>query len=140
MADAKGVKWYGKEFHKTIDQGLLKNVSKAGQIVYDEVRELVSKPGRSVETVVSKSGKTRKKYGKKGEFTSKPGEPPLKQTGRLRRSIKKKLFRKQLKVRILDKGRALEFGTSKMEARPHLRAALQKMRRAVAAALGQRIN
>lgn len=140
MADAKGVKWYGAEFYKTLDQGLIKNVSKAGDIVLAEVKQLLSQPGRTIETVVTRTGKTRKKYGKKGEFVSAPGDPPKKQTGALLRSVKKRLYRKQHKVRITDRGRVLEFGDDKLKARPHLRAALEKTKSAIAAALVHKVT
>lgn len=140
MADAPGVKWYGKEFYKSLDQEMIKNVTKAGNLVHTEAKQLLSTPGRSITTVVTKTGKTRKKYGKKGEFVSAPGEPPRKQSGKLLRTLKKKLYRKRLKVRIMDKGRVLEFGSEKMEERPHLRTALERMQSAVTAALTERIT
>jgi hypothetical protein len=140
MADARGVKWYGENFKNRVDQKLVSNVSKAGDLVLKETKSLLSVPGRSIETVVTRTGRTRKKYGEKGEFVSAPGEAPRKQTGKLWRSVKKRLKRKQLKCQIVDQGRALEFGDSKMAERPHLRAALQRMKSAVIAALTQRVD
>ena len=132
---ANGVKWYGREFYKSLDQGLIKNVTAAGKIVETELKKLLSAPGRSVSTVTTKTGKTRKKYGKKGEFVSKPGEPPRKQTGALLRSVKRKLYRKRGKVRISTKGSALEVGDANLEARPHTSKAIENTRDEVAKAL-----
>lgn len=137
-----GVKYYGKDFHKKLDQGMIKNITAAGKIVYEEAKQLLSRPGRTVTRVTTKTGKTRVKYGKRGGVVSAPGEPPRKQTGVLFRSLKRKLFRKRMKVKILDLGRALEYGTDSgvLKPRPHLRVALANKRAAVAAALVQYID
>jgi HK97 gp10 family phage protein len=135
MADAKGVKWHGKEFMSKFDRAQAKQMNKAVTLLFNEVRQSISTPGRTVETVVTKTGKTRKKYGKKGEFVSAPGQPPYKQSGRLYRSLKKRVFPRGVRGRVTDRGRLTEFGTKHMEARPHLRPALDKLKSAIAGIL-----
>lgn len=61
-----------------------------------------------------------------GAFPSRPGEPPRKQTGHLRRSIAYEVDRTNLVARIgtnLAYGRYLELGTRRMAPRPWLRRA-----------------
>jgi len=65
-----------------------------------------------------------------GAFPSKPGEPPHKQTGHLRRSITHEVDRVNLFARIgtnVEYGRYLELGTKRMAPRPWLRRALNEM-------------
>jgi HK97 gp10 family phage protein len=63
-----------------------------------------------------------------GAFPSKPGQPPRKQTGALRRSITHEVIDGQARVGTnIPYGKMLEFGTSKMRPRPWLRRALREM-------------
>jgi hypothetical protein len=73
-----------------------------------------------------------------GARRSKPGEPPYKQTGHLRRSVAWEVT-DTLKGRVgsnLMKARWLELGTRKMAARPWLRRAFLEKRNEVKRILG----
>ncbi|NIU01086.1 MAG: hypothetical protein GWN01_09225 [Nitrosopumilaceae archaeon] len=64
---------------------------------------------------------------------SKPGEPPKKVTGQLQRSIIQRVVVKSKNVfgligSTVDKAKFLEFGTTRMAARPFLRPTLQEER------------
>lgn len=64
-----------------------------------------------------------------GLVRSKPGEPPRKQTGHLRRSYTHVTDRKELVAYVgtaVRYGLFLELGTSRMAARPHVRATLYR--------------
>jgi HK97 gp10 family phage protein len=121
-------KWNGNEVSQYILTGVMKNLSTAGGALRDELKRTLSKPGRTITTVATKKGGTRKKYGKKGELVSAPGEPPLKQSGALQRSVKRVVNRKKRTVRVTFKGNLTEFGTVNMKARPSLRPAVDRMR------------
>ena len=74
-------------------------------------------------------------------FPSKPGEPPHKQTGHLRRSVAWELVGLVARVGTnLRYGRWLELGTSKMAARPWLRVALAQCRSAIREILSKPMN
>lgn len=63
---------------------------------------------------------------------SAPGEPPAVLTGRLRSSIASDLKKNSVKIGTnVEYAKWLEFGTSRMEARPFLRPALERNRREI---------
>jgi phage gpG-like protein len=68
-----------------------------------------------------------------GATRSGPGEPPYKQTGRLRAGVTHEVLDESAKITArvgtnLPYGRHLELGTRKMAARPWLRRALDECR------------
>lgn len=74
-------------------------------------------------------------------FPSKPGEPPHKQTGNLRRSVTYEVDARDLTARVgtnVTYGRHLELGTSRgLAPRPWLRPALSRIRSRVNQLLSQ---
>jgi hypothetical protein len=121
-------KWNGNEVMQQIMGGTLKNLGVAADELVKEEKQLLSTPGRKVTTTITKTGKTRNKYGKKNEFTSAPGDPPFKQTGRLQRSVRKKVLRKLNTVRVTFKGNLMEYGTVNVAARPSLRPLFERLK------------
>lgn len=140
------VEWNGEAFQKRVRAEMNRRLAASSMIVENHAKELLSVAGTGVAASAfvgnGKVGKQEKKY-RKGRRTygsnpSKPGEPPHKQYGHLRRSVTFALDRLGLVSRVgtnLKKGRWLELGTSKMAARPWLRRALLEKRAQVAALL-----
>lgn len=128
MADK--FRWYGDSLLTEAEREIVRRLSAAGSEYKDEVKVVLSESGKSITVKTSKTGRQRKVYGKKNSSPSQPGEPPHKQTGRLRRSVAKRVLWKKMRVRILcrdPKAQLLEFGTSKVAARPFLRPTFNRM-------------
>jgi HK97 gp10 family phage protein len=128
-------------------------VRAAGFHLVNEMRKLISVPSRTVKVSVGKGGKTRKVLGARGSSRSRPGEPPHKDYGWLRKSVAQDFsptgdttvssFGSQQIVagsgnpttRVgtsVAYGRFLEFGTSRMAARPWIRRTLKEQRATLA--------
>lgn len=76
-----------------------------------------------------------------GAVRSRPGDPPFKQTGHLRRSVAREVIGLTARVGTnLDYGRFLELGTRHMAARPWLRRALAESQREIAAIFRRPMN
>jgi HK97 gp10 family phage protein len=119
--------WRGEEFKNLVRSGLTKNLTAAGTLLMRDVKTALNKSGRTVTFTKTKTGKVRKKLGKRGSDPSKPGEPPRKQTGALRNKVFKKLRQGGKVIRVGTRaphGGLLEFGTKNMAPRPYLRSTL----------------
>jgi HK97 gp10 family phage protein len=122
-------KWRGEEFKALVKSGLTKNLTAAGTLLMRDVKKALNKSGRTVTITKTKTGKIRKKLGKRGSAPSKPGEPPRKQTGTLRNHVFKRLIKGGKVMRVGTRaphGGLLEFGTKNMAPRPYLRSTLAK--------------
>lgn len=96
---------------------------------------------------VAGTGKAKGQRNSKGQFKSgpvvhsQPGEPPRKQTGRLRASVTHEVDAETLTARVgtnVEYGKHLELGTEKgIAPRPWLRRALAEMQSRVNELLGQ---
>lgn len=131
---AGNVQWNGGQFKKQLTLSLRANLTRAAIIVTRHAKELLSVSGTGVKrkggAIVPKvkGMKGRTVY---GAFPSKPGEPPRKQTGELRRRTTYEVDAAKGIARIgtnVKYGRWLEFGTSRMKPRPWLRRALAEVR------------
>lgn len=111
-------KWYGENVKKWMNENYDKRVNLAGEVVKQEMKRLLSNPGRTITLKTSKSGKVRKVYGPKGGKPSLPGEPPAKQSGGLFRSVFKKVNRRKNRVQVGAKGRALNSGVPSINLDP----------------------
>lgn len=109
------LKWRGGEVTREIEAGVKKNISAASIYLASVIKADISQTG----TLRYASGKGRKQKTVKNFTHSAPGNPPYKQTGRLRASIAWELRgvtgRVGSNVRY---ARFLELGTRKMAARP----------------------
>jgi HK97 gp10 family phage protein len=117
-------KWFGEDLKALVKSGATKNLTAAGEFLKREMKKALNKSGRTVTITKTKSGKIRKKLGKRGSAPSKPGEPPRKQTGTLRNRVFKKLRNGGATVRVgttAPHGGLLEFGTKNMAPRPYIR-------------------
>jgi hypothetical protein len=114
----KNVKWYGEDFKKKINAIYDKRVGAAGNVVRAEMKSLLSTSGRAVTTTTSKTGKVRRKLGKVGSAVSAPGDPPAKQTGRLRATVFKKIFRRKNMVLVGARGLVLDRGAPGIHLKP----------------------
>jgi HK97 gp10 family phage protein len=126
--------WHGDERLREIRSELDRRLARAAIVVGTGAKRLLSVAGtgaRTREGQVAPAVRTGKKrvY---GAFPSKPGEPPRKQTGRLRSSVTHEIGRGIARVgtNVLY-GRFLELGTRKMAPRPWLRRALDEAREQV---------
>lgn len=121
------MKWHGKQFYSALQNHNSKNLTAAGTLLAADVKQLLSTSGRSVTETTTKTGKKRRKLGKRGSAPSLPGEPPRKQTGELRRGVYKKLRSRRTVMRVGNRAPhsgLLEYGTRTMEPRPSIRTAL----------------
>lgn len=123
--------WHGEEAKAIVRAHVVRWLKAACILVSRRAKELLSVAG------------TGKVAGKRvGPIArSQPGEPPRKQTGRLRASVAYEVDESSLVARVgtnVEYGRHLELGTKKgLAARPWLRRAAQEMRGRVEAAIGQ---
>jgi len=118
------VSWYGKSFTDQVKKGSMALLVEAGDVLRDEIRMVLSTPGKVYAQVTSKTGKVRKKLVGRGR--SRPGEPPRKQTGRLLRSAYRRINRKRLSVRVGARGSLMQYGTKFVKPRPWLSLAMKK--------------
>ncbi len=97
-----GLNWYGPEVKAKLDSQLVKNLHRAAITYKNEVKRVLSESPPA----------------------SAPGEPPHRDTGRLRASISHEVDESAKTARVgtnVKYGKFLELGTSKMAARPYLR-------------------
>ena len=120
---------YRRDLHEEIK----KRLARSAIVVERHAKQLLSASGTGTRTTrgvvrAVKTGK-RRVY---GAFPSAAGDPPRKQTGRLRGSVAWELVQAGLSwvARVgtnVKYGRWLELGTKRMAARPWLRRALKEM-------------
>ena len=130
------IEWNEEEMRGALGAQMDKNLAAAGLLLVSEVRKVISTPSRTVAAGSTKSGKSKKILGRRGSNPSKPGEPPHKDFGTLRNSITYEVQQGLRAVWVgskLDYSLFLEFGTSKMAARPYLRPTLMRNADRVAA-------
>lgn len=141
------VLWYGEQAKQEIRRLIARQLTAAAIVVKRRAKELLSLPGttQAIRRMSYHYGDRSYSVGKRGtvygSVVSEPGEPPRKQTGRLRASVAHEVDRQRLIARVgtnVDYGRWLELGTSKMAARPWLRRALYESAVQVRAILGRR--
>jgi hypothetical protein len=126
-------KWEGDEARRLIRAGVVRNLHAAAILIKGHAKRLLSVAG----TAPGPEGGARI-Y---GAHPSAPGEPPRKQTGRLRASVAHEVDPTSLTARVgtnLKYGRWLELGTNRLAARPWLRRALNETRPAVRRLLARR--
>ena len=139
------VEWNGDALKAKIDAEMRRRLAASAIVVEDHAKVLISVAGTS-------GGGKRDAQGKfiKGSYTkirynanpSRPGEPPHRQTGHLRRSITHEVDATKLVSRAgtnVDYGRWLELGTVHVAARPWLRRALIEKRGEIRLILTKRI-
>lgn len=104
-------------------------LTRAAVTVSRRAKELLSLPGTAVRSKGTKGGRKGSRI--TGAVRSAPGEPPRKQTGRLRASVTEEVDPATLEARVgtnVKYGRFLELGTKKgIAPRPWLRRALAEM-------------
>ena len=118
------------EFRRALRKEQERRLTRAAIIVNRTAKELLSVSGTGVRgpsgKMVRAVKRTRKTF--YGAFPSRPGEPPRKQTGRLRGSVAWELI-SGLAARVgtnVKYGRYLQLGTSRMGKRPWLDVALKR--------------
>ena len=135
---ATHVDWNGAEWMKQFEQAQEKNVRAAAVFFAGEVKKDLSVSGTGVAKRSLKRGDKTYPKGRRiyGANPSKPGEPPHKQHGHLRRAIAWEVVRRLIgRVGMgLKYGRRLEL---KMD-RSFLRAGLEKHRAGIVALLTRR--
>lgn len=112
-------KWYGEEAKRHVKGTAAVRLEKAAILVKNACKEELSAPSPPV---------------------SDPGEPPHKDTGRLRASVSHEMGDDGQSARVgtnVRYGKWLELGTSKMAPRPWLSATLAKMQDAIKTLLGK---
>jgi HK97 gp10 family phage protein len=121
--------WHGPAVQAEAMREVARRLEAAAIDVQDHAKRLLSTSG----TAPRKGG--GRKY---GASRSAPGEPPYKQTGRLRMSIAREMVG-QTTARVgtnIKYGLYLELGTRSMSARPWLRRALAERRAKIARIFG----
>ena len=108
------VKWYGDRLKKEVEAKCLKNMGAACRFLEGEIKKDLSGPS-----------------------PSSPGEPPGVVSGTLRRGVTHEVEKGPNRVvgRVgtnIEYAIPLEFGTSKMAARPFLRPGLEKNKKPIA--------
>lgn len=104
---------------------------RAAITVQRRAKELLSVAGTVPKSAAGKGRRARYKARKTGAVRSAPGEPPRKQTGRLRASVTYEVDETGMNARVgtnVKYGRYLELGTKRgIAPRPWLRRALAEM-------------
>jgi len=128
--------WHGPRRKAELTAALHRRLAACAIIVASHAKRLVSTAGTG--TTKGKGGKEKRVYGAK---PSRPGDPPNKQTGRLRGSITWEMVGSVARVGTnLLYGRWLEHGTARMAARPWLRRALAERRARIIAILSRPLD
>ncbi len=139
---AGGLKWDGPSATKAVRSEASGRIRAACVYLSSAVKADITQPGTLRYHPRTKKGKPSKSQRTIYNFThSRPGNPPYKQTGHLRRSIAWEAS--GLRGRVgsnLKYARYLELGTRTMAARPFLRAALAKHRATIAAILAGKLG
>lgn len=122
--------WHGDEALAHVRARAVRGLTRAAITVARRAKELLSVAGTAVR---SKGGRGKRKGSRVyGAVRSKPGEPPRKQTGRLRAAVTYEVDAATLTARVgtnLPYGKHLELGTRKgLAPRPWLRRALAECR------------
>lgn len=135
------MKWNGDEAEKMIHEKAVGFVTMACIKVQDRAKVLLSIPGTVQKSGAAGPGSRPKGARITGAVRSEPGEPPRKQTGRLRGSVTYEVDDKSVVGRVgtnVKYGKALELGTKKgILPRPWLRRALAEMQAQVSQLLQQ---
>lgn len=136
------IEWNGDAGREYVNRRAVKFLTRAAITVKREAQSLLSVQGvgkidKSGAVVPNTGGNAPKVY---NAFPSKPGEPPRKQSGELRRSVTYEVDKGELTARVGTNkpyGRYLELGTKRgLAPRPWLRRALAHMASRVNELLG----
>lgn len=133
-----GVKkeWHGPEQKAAIEAEMIRRLVACALLLQGHAKRLVSTAGTG--TGRGKGGRFQRTY---GANPSAPGEPPRKQTGRLRASITWERMGRSVRVGTnLLYGLWLELGTARMAARPWLRRSLAECADRIRAILSKPMN
>ena len=133
---ASHLKWYGDRVKAALLAEMQRRLKAAAILVAGHAKKLLSVAGTGTKKGPGK--KSRRVY---GANPSAPGEPPRKQTGRLRASVTWE--QENITARVgsnVKYARYLELGTRLMQARPWLRRALAECRDAIRAILSAPIQ
>ena len=131
--------WYAKQVMDKVEAQVQQNMDKAAILLQGEIVKSFGSPPAVPEGW--KPGRSKKSAEKvwRGKQHSAPGEPPYVQTGMLRRSITWAAPTKLIRLvgsMLRPQGESgshsyawyLEYGTTKMAARPYLLPALRRLR------------
>jgi len=120
-------RWQGDKARKLITAGFVRNLQAASILVVNRAKILLSVAGTGRQGTA--------------QGHSAPGEPPRKQTGRLRASVAREVDANQLTARVgtnVKYGRWLELGTAQILPRPWLRRSLNDQRFKIQSILARR--
>jgi phage gpG-like protein len=127
--------WHGPEQKAILESEMKRRLTACAILLAGYAKRLVSTAGTGT------AGKGKKKKRVYGAKPSAPGDPPAKQTGRLRASITWELSGRTARVGTnLLYGRFLELGTRLMAARPWLRRSLAECADRIRAILSKPLN
>lgn len=134
--------WKGDEALVMVHARALGFIMRACITVKNRAQELLGIPGTAFSTGAAKGKGSKPKGARISDVVrSEPGEPPRKQTGRLRGSVTYEVDDKSVTGRVgtnVKYGKALELGTKRgILPRPWLRRALAEMQTQVSQLLGQ---
>ena len=123
--------WHGDKFKADLQAEQRRRLERAAMVVEREAKRLLGVSGtgtRSKSGIVKAIKNARNRV--YGAFPSMPGEPPHKQTGRLRASVAHEVIRKfnwvaRVGTNVLY-GKHLQLGTKWIKPRPWLDVALNK--------------
>jgi len=134
MAD---VQWNGDAAMDYARKRAVQWLTRAAVEVSRRAKELLSIPGTAMATGLGRRKKRSRIY---GAVRSAPGEPPRKQTGRLRASVTYEVDEAAIEAQVgtnVEYGKYLELGTKRgLAPRPWLRRALDESRDKVMSFLG----
>lgn len=137
--------WYAKQVLAKVEAQVAKNMDRAAIFMVNDVKTHFGSPRPMPENLQKRTygGNFRKVRAKEWREMqhSVPGEPPFVQTGHLRRSITWKAPAQLVRLvgsfmPVKKKGKtnyaaALEYGTSRIMARPFLRPSLARCKKAI---------
>jgi hypothetical protein len=144
---ASNLKWNGDAVQKQFKLLMERRIKAACIYLSKEVKADISQPGTLRYNPTLKSGKSSRSQKTIYNFThSRPGNPPYKQTGQLRRAVGYETFSGTLTGRVgvdlsmASYAKALELGTRRMAARPFLRSNLIRHAGTIRAIIGGTIK
>jgi len=104
--------WNGPQFERYLETEMGRRLDAAATVVQNHAKELIGREGaaKAAKSTTLRSGrKVRKGQLVYGAVRSKPGEPPMKQTGRLQTSVSRERIKMVARIGTNVKyGRVLE--------------------------------
>ena len=137
-----GVRWDGERFRQAVHAHMADNIEAAAIYLKGRIKKNISRAHNRYHRSKPRKGGVARRV---GHDPSRPGEYPKKLSGTLRRNILHEANRAMLTARVgvargVIYGKFLEWGTSRMKARPYLMRTLIEKQKTVRRIISRRMQ